>query len=124
MDGPDKKRLLEELDRYCEQLGVLPEEKPILVFDLHVIHWLREQLGYARREDMWGCCLIQFRTIFVNVSNLSDRGYGYDFLKYALVHELVHYKFRLVHGRGFDNKVKQVLAGRRYPLEHIPLLPE
>jgi hypothetical protein len=136
MKEKDKARLYTDLDKYCNQIGILPEEKPTLILDRQQYSDLRKSIGSRGvRKQRYGECNRTQRAIFVN-SRTSDyqivrymtklgrkrTGCSYKTVKATyrhklntLVHELVHYRFpSMQHGLAFENRIKEILKGRQF----------
>lgn len=64
MKEANKQRLYADLDKYCEQIGILPEEKPKLVLDRKEYHTLLVNDGQSKRAAGYGECNWNIRTIF------------------------------------------------------------
>jgi len=143
MKEKSKERLYADLIKYCDQIGILPEETPRLILDRQEYNALRKSTGYRGvRHNRYGECNHQVRTIFVNarqthyqrvrymtkigrkrtgiISRWKNVKATYPNKLNTLVHELVHYRFpSMPHGWAFENRIKEVLKGTAFPKKHI-----
>lgn len=64
----DKERLCNDLIRICDQIGIIPDEIPHLVFDRKRYNEIRKDDGCSRNavRDSSGECNISAKTIFVD----------------------------------------------------------
>ncbi|MFZ0555828.1 MAG: hypothetical protein WBL67_17420 [Nitrososphaeraceae archaeon] len=151
MKSKSKLRLHQDKSRICRQIGILPNEEPVLITE-------RKQMRskvYGKTQDSkriagYGECFYPIRTIFVDCSirlkaqrwpegglkylgtwNSNKQGYDWKLLKQnrtyidvrnVLVHELVHYRFAyLQHGKKFEQRIKEILRGKTFEPKHVHL---
>jgi len=74
MKEVNKRRLYADLIKYCDQIGILPEETPMLILERKEYHALLVANGDPKHAGGYGECNWQQRTIFVDAGR---RGYGY-----------------------------------------------
>jgi hypothetical protein len=139
----DRTRLYEDMLKYCDQIGILKEETPMLYLDKQEYSALRKSGGSrAVRDQRYGECNREQRAIFVNSrtreyqikkylteigskrtgirAHLSYRKPTYRYYLHTLVHELVHYRFEsMPHGFKFENRIKVILNGRQFESKSI-----
>jgi hypothetical protein len=123
MKEADKQRLHADLIKYCDQIGIIAEERPTLILDRKQYYEIKGK----RRAAGYGECNWQLRTIFVDCGirkysyrtyrkagvapNYDKPGYFYKLSSHnrsveyrkvkanyraklhCLVHELTHYRF-------------------------------
>lgn len=120
-----------QLRKYAEQIGIIEQEIPNLVFSRKEVLAMPIELTAGRRtvtHKCFGICFRRARTVLINVKKHTS----YADLKHTIVHELVHYRFRyLKHGTRFENRISLILKGKRYGSkllysenEPSPLLPQ
>jgi hypothetical protein len=145
MKEAHKQCLYADLNKYADQIGILPEETPRLILDRQEYSALRKSTGYRGvRHNRYGECNHQVRTIFVNARQTQYQRIRYltkigrkrtgvicrwktvkatyrDKLN-CLVHELVHYRFpSMPHGWAFEKRIKEVLSGTTFLKKHIDI---
>jgi predicted metal-dependent hydrolase len=107
----------EKVSEYVHQIGIMPQEIPKVVFSRKEVLAMPKELTAGRRSvthKYLGVCFRKARTILINVKKHAS----YAALKHTIIHELVHYRFRyLKHGKGFEDRISQVLRGKRYKLK-------
>ena len=69
-----KQRLYADLIRIADQIGILPEETPKLIFDRKEYHAMLVAEGQSKRAAYYGQCDWSLRTIFTDASR---RTYSY-----------------------------------------------
>ena len=120
--------------KYCQQIGITPENRPLfLITKFELLNTLQDYLisfpelkkinrqlrkisgKYFRFGDL--------KIIYVDTETkfrILDGGrektvVTYQDLVRTMVHELVHCRFNLAHGRKFSSKVKEILEGKSFP---------
>ena len=121
-----KKKTLEQyMIKYCKQIGIV--EPPTIVFEPKEFDRICQSVR-MRRNSCLGKCSTHDKVILVNLE-YSGRMYRKQWLyrgrKYrwipkkwnlhestrTLVHELIHYRWTMNHGYGFDKRIDEVLKG-------------
>ncbi len=74
MKDVHKQRLYADLIRIADQIGILPEETPKLIFDRKEYHAMLVAEGQSKRAAYYGQCDWSLRTIFTDASR---RTYSY-----------------------------------------------
>lgn len=145
MKGKNKERLQQDMIHYCDQIGILPNERPRLIFNRKEANELfGERYGSGHRltgRNTLGRCWISNRLIYVTELVGRDgrvgkyvpmrqkgwkrwisRPWNYRRQKEVLVHELVHYRFpNMQHGKQFEHRIKEILKGQTFEPKHIHL---
>lgn len=123
--------------RYCEQIGIMPENRPLFLitkFELlniledylisfpelkKIDRQLRKKSGkYFRFGDL-KIIYVDTETKFRMLDGGREKSIvTYQDLVRTMVHELVHCRFSLAHGRKFNNRVKEILEGESFPIMH------
>ena len=101
MNAKDKQRLQYDLIKYCDQIGIYPEERPKLVFyknEMIRIFRNSQYEGKVLFSDVDNCigeCFHDLRTIFIysRGRHLNIEKMTYSHWLFILIHELVHYRF-------------------------------
>ncbi len=138
MKNKDRTRLYEDMLKYCDQIGILKEETPMLYLDKQEYSALRKAGGSrAVRDNRYGECNWEQRAIFVNsrtreyqvkryLTEIGSKRTGirahlkyvkptYRNFLHTLIHELVHYRFEsMPHGFKFEKRIKEILGGRQF----------
>ncbi|HJT49027.1 MAG TPA: hypothetical protein VJ729_12670 [Nitrososphaeraceae archaeon] len=104
---------------YGQQIGIAPQEIPLVVFSRKEVLAMPKELTAGRRtvtHKCLGICFRKARTILINVKKHTT----YPDLRHTIVHELVHYRFRyLKHGIRFENRISLILRGKRYGVKAL-----
>lgn len=125
--------------RICDQIGILPDETPMLILDKQEYNAIRRTEGYSRkiRRNIAGECCRLSRTIYIDGSarfytyrkyytKLARKRTGISYRwrtvkatyrerLHCLVHELVHYRFKsLSHGLAFENRTSEIIRGKSF----------
>jgi hypothetical protein len=138
-------RFQEDFKKYAKQIGIMDDEMPILITDRKEIWRLKEARGENKSTAAYGECDRENKIIFVDthirkaaykqypmykVSVVNGRRIGHaiarpDALKkkrvnyrnfvHVLVHELVHYRWKMGHGVAFEKRIKEILRGKVFP---------
>lgn len=147
MKTRNKVRLQQDLIEICDQIGILANDRPKLFFnrdEMNKVAAKHENLTANRvvEKGKLGKCLYSVRSIFVNEHptlrndkigrieyfrnskkykyKVIGKSWNYAEQKHTLVHELVHYRFsNMNHGYGFNERIKEILRGRRFEPKHI-----
>jgi hypothetical protein len=103
-----------ELRKYAKQIGITDYDISDVFFSEEEVNAMPLELTAGIRNvtfKCYGACLIEAKTIFINVKKHTS----FERLKHTIVHELVHYRFRyLKHGRKFEKRISLILGGKRY----------
>lgn len=120
-------RLNQELIKYSEQIGILDDEIPLLVFS--VKEWnekcKHEDTKFIRKSKRaYGWCSYSERLICIRVND-----YRMDLpmktLIHGLIHELVHYRWQwLPHGKKFEERIKEIKKGRSWLYKEVKMRVE
>lgn len=144
MKGKDAEKLRNDLIKYCDQIGILPDEIPHLEFERKRYNQIRKDVGCKRnaRHDRSGECIREARTIFVDGRQTQHHYVDYNkrtnksirqrmvkatyrSFRYILVHELTHYRFRnLYHGYEFEIRTNEILAGKKFEPKSVIITDE
>jgi hypothetical protein len=120
--------------KYCQQIGITPENRPLFLitksellntFQDYLISFpelikinrqLRKVSGkYFRFGDL-KIIYLDTETKFRILDGGGEKTIvTYQDLVRTMVHELVHCRFNLAHGREFNSKVKEILEGKSFP---------
>ena len=135
MKAKDKEQVYSDLIKYCNQIGIFPEETPMLIFDKkEMAETLRSNGHQPRLGGCFGECFRGLRVMYIDGHSKyyqvkkyykkfvrwKNVRFTYRYQRHCLVHELVHYRFRgLKHGAKFEQRIKQVIAGERFEPKHI-----
>ncbi len=82
-----------ELRRYAKQIGITDNDMPDVVFSEEELNAMPLEVTREIRNvafKCYGACIIEAKTIFINVKKHSSL----ERLKHTIAHELVHYRFR------------------------------
>jgi hypothetical protein len=149
MKEASRQRLYADRDRICNQIGILPKERPTLITDRKEMHdiLLNNPHCYKsgnpradKRTGGYGQCVYSLRTVFVDAAPRKyhrttyhgRKGNRYKIVKkvkatyrdklHTLVEELVHYRFAyLQEGRILEKRIQEVLRGRTFEPKHVHL---
>ena len=123
----------EDFKKYSIQIGILPEEMPRLVMDRKQMDYLKKEFTHGRRSSSttnnYGICFKEQRIIYVDINKRISHHRTYKNVKYTdrelskhkttyrdilhtLVHELVHYRWKMGHGAKFEQRIREILRGR------------
>jgi hypothetical protein len=109
----------QELAKYAKQIGILEKDIPATVCTRKEVLEMPKELTQGRRivtHKCFGICFRYAKTIFINI---KMHGSSQE-LKYTIVHELVHYRFRyLSHGKEFEQRIKLILNDKKYPVKDL-----
>jgi len=127
----DKKTTLEQhMIKYCKQIGIV--EPPTLTFEPKEFDRICQSTRKMRRNSCLGKCSTYDKVILVNLEyarrTIYRRQWLYRGKKYrwllkkwnlheairTLVHELVHYRWTMNHGYGFDKRIDEVINGKEF----------
>jgi hypothetical protein len=145
----DKQRLSTDLIRICDQIGILPNERPRLVTNRKEMHDIKLNDPHCyksgnpiadKRTGGYGQCSYSLRTVFVDAAPRHYQRITYHGRKakryriirrvkatykdklHVLIEELVHYRFAyLQEGRNLEKRIQEVLRGRTFEQKHIHL---
>lgn len=139
MKSIDKQRLQDALIKYCDQIGILPHERPTLILDRNEYNKIRKVNNKRGiKYNACGECFRKARTVYVDArckeytiyKYLTKKAQKRTGIRYyyktvkatyrhkldCLVHELVHYRFKSMrHGLKFENRIKEILKGQIFP---------
>jgi hypothetical protein len=135
MKARDKERVYSDLIKYCNQIGIFPEETPMLIFDKkEMAETLRSNGHQPRLGRCFGECFRGLRIVYID-SHLKyyqvkryykkfvrwkNVRFTYRYQRHCLVHELVHYRFHgLQHGKKFEQRINEIIAGERFEPKHV-----
>lgn len=123
----------EDFEKYSTQIGILPGELPRLVMERNQMDELKKEFTDGQRSrsstSNYGLCFRKQRIIYVNINKrishlrtyknvkytdreLSKHKTTYRDLLHTLVHELVHYRWKMEHGTKFEQRIREILRGR------------
>src|SRR5215475_2616143 len=71
LKAKDTERLQIDLIKYCEQIGIIPEERPRLITSRKEYHALKVANGQSKRAAGYGECEWNLKTIFVDCGKRS-----------------------------------------------------
>jgi hypothetical protein len=74
MKEAHKQRLYADLVKYCEQIGILPQDKPKLILDRKKYHAFKVANGEPKRAGGYGECNRELQIIFLDA---GKRRYHY-----------------------------------------------
>jgi hypothetical protein len=131
-----KIRLLkQDLVKYSKQIGIIDCEIPELVFygrdfnenikEIYEKHGISQKLDYLPGgpydDHPRGIAVGHKRIIFVNLNPIEPLADTYPYLRFCLIHELVHYRFRYIpHGSRHMKRIERILLqGKKYSRKHI-----